>query len=65
MIIQFECPECHKTLRVKEQYAGKRALCVHCGQPVWIPRQQEDVKDLTVDRSAPRKRPAASRAGTA
>jgi hypothetical protein len=56
MIIQFECPECHKTLRVKEQYAGKRARCVHCGQPVWIPRQQEDVKDLTVDRSAPRKR---------
>jgi hypothetical protein len=56
MIIQFECPECQKTLRVKEQYAGKRARCVHCGQPVWIPRQQEDVKELTIDRSAPRKR---------
>jgi hypothetical protein len=56
MIIQFECPECHKTLRVKEQYAGKRARCVHCGQPVWIPRKQEEVKDLTVDRSAPRQR---------
>jgi hypothetical protein len=56
VIIQFECPECHKTLRVKEQYAGKRARCVHCGQPVWIPRKQEEVKDHTVDRSAPRKR---------
>src|SRR5262245_59288380 len=56
MIIQFECPECHKTLRVKEQYSGKRARCVHCGQRVWIPRTQEEVKDLTVDRSAPRTR---------
>src|SRR5262245_4201150 len=56
MIIQFECPECHKTLRVKEQYSGKRARCVHCGQRVWIPRTQEQVKDLTVDRSAPRAR---------
>jgi ATP-dependent 26S proteasome regulatory subunit len=56
MIIQFECPECQKTLRVKEQYAGKRARCVHCGQPVWIPRKQEEMKDLTVDRSAPRRR---------
>jgi SpoVK/Ycf46/Vps4 family AAA+-type ATPase len=56
MIIQFECPECQKTLRVKEQYAGKRARCVHCGKPVWIPRKQEQVKELVKDRSAPRRR---------
>ncbi len=56
MIIQFECPECHKTLRVKEQYAGKRARCVHCGKPVWIPKQQEQVHELVIDRSAPRRR---------
>jgi ATP-dependent 26S proteasome regulatory subunit len=56
MIIQFECPDCHKTLRVKEQYAGKRAKCVHCGQPVWIPRKQEAGGELVVDRSAPRRR---------
>src|SRR5262249_35583673 len=60
MIVQFECPECHKTLRVKEQYAGKRARCVHCGKPVWIPRQHEQVQDITVDRSAPRRRYEAS-----
>ena len=56
MIIQFECPKCQQTLRVKEQYAGKRARCLHCGQPVWIPRKQEQVKELTIDRSAPRRR---------
>jgi hypothetical protein len=56
MILQFECPECHKTLRVKEQYAGKRARCVNCGRRVWIPRTQEHVKDLAIDRSAPRVR---------
>ncbi len=56
MIIQFECPECHRTLRVKEQYAGKRARCVHCGQPVWIPQKQESISEKIIDRSAPRKR---------
>ncbi len=61
MIIQFECPECQKTLRVKEQYAGKRARCVHCGKPVWIPRRQETMTEQVVDRSAPRKRYEASK----
>src|SRR5262245_10652671 len=60
MIIQFECTECHKTLRVKEQYAGKRARCVHCGKPIWIPRRQETVNELLIDRSAPRTRYEAS-----
>lgn len=54
MIIQFECPECQELLRVKDQYAGKRARCVKCGKPIWIPRKQESVKELVVDRSAPR-----------
>jgi SpoVK/Ycf46/Vps4 family AAA+-type ATPase len=59
MIIQFECPECQELLRVKEQYAGKRARCVKCGKPIWIPRKQEQVKEVVQDRSAPRQHYAA------
>src|SRR5262245_50155540 len=36
-MISFPCPGCGKTLRVKEEFAGKRRKCPQCGQSVAIP----------------------------
>lgn len=36
-MIAFTCPTCHKTFRVKEELAGKKAKCSGCGQIMQLP----------------------------
>ncbi len=36
-MIAFSCSHCGKNLQVKDAFAGKKARCPHCGQPVCIP----------------------------
>jgi tetratricopeptide (TPR) repeat protein len=38
MPINFNCPNCHKPLRVKDELAGKKGPCPHCKQLVTVPR---------------------------
>jgi hypothetical protein len=37
MSIKFSCPHCQKVLNVKDQFAGKRALCPGCKKPLTVP----------------------------
>lgn len=41
MAITFRC-QCGKRLRVRDEHAGKRAKCPHCGKPVTVPNKQAD-----------------------
>ena len=38
-MIQFDCPHCRKTLRVKDEFAGKRGKCPHCQNVADVPAQ--------------------------
>ncbi|MCA8984225.1 MAG: DUF1592 domain-containing protein [Planctomycetaceae bacterium] len=62
--IRFQCPECHKTLRIAAKYAGTRRRCPNpdCGQPITIPLFDETSAS---DKQAPVKRPAAKSAAAA
>lgn len=37
MAIEFECPSCHRTLRVKDELAGQRGKCPLCNQSIQVP----------------------------
>ncbi len=37
MPISVSCPSCSAGFKVKDEYAGKRAKCPKCGQPITIP----------------------------
>ena len=36
-MIAFSCSSCSRQLKVKEEYAGRKAKCPHCGNPVLVP----------------------------
>ena len=36
-MIEFSCPSCNKTYRVKDEYAGKKSKCKECGSAMPIP----------------------------
>ncbi len=36
-MIEFSCPSCSKTHRVKDEFAGKKAKCKECGSAMPIP----------------------------
>lgn len=38
-MIEFECPHCHRILKVPEQYAGRSGKCNHCGNAISIVRR--------------------------
>src|SRR5436309_15287527 len=38
MPINFNCPNCHKPLRVKDELAGKKGPCPHCKKLVTVPK---------------------------
>src|SRR5947209_6266140 len=40
MPIGFGCQECGRLLRVKDELAGKRIKCPHCGCPQPVPREE-------------------------
>ena len=48
-MIQFDCPHCRKTLRVKDEFAGQHGKCPHCQNVTTVPL-----------RSAPPPAPAAA-----
>lgn len=37
MAIEFQCPNCRQTLRLKEKFAGQRGSCKHCGGEIVVP----------------------------
>lgn len=39
MMIQLECPHCHHTLSVPDEYAGTRGHCRHCGGGVIVTKE--------------------------
>ena len=41
MPISFRCPHCNGALKVKEELAGKRGKCPHCGQSMTVPRRSQ------------------------
>ena len=36
-MITFSCPSCDKSLKVKDELAGKRFRCPECGNPLAVP----------------------------
>src|SRR5262249_27173257 len=36
-VIHFDCPHCGKTIRLKEELAGRRGSCPSCKQPIQAP----------------------------
>lgn len=42
MAISFQCPNCQKAYRVKDELAGKRAPCGHCKAVMTVPRPEAD-----------------------
>ncbi len=45
MTIEFSCQACHKTFRVKDEYAGKRAKCQQCGAVMQVPDASSAASD--------------------
>src|SRR5579885_3735263 len=43
MTIQFRCPSCRRSLKVKDAWAGKRAECPACKQVIPVPAASTNV----------------------
>ena len=41
MAIALTCPGCDKTMKVKDEFAGKRALCPFCKAEIHVPKREE------------------------
>jgi DNA-directed RNA polymerase subunit RPC12/RpoP len=54
-MITFQCPACHKVLKVQDDSAGKKAPCPKCGQRLLVPPpvQNKTVLGQPVPESAP------------
>src|SRR4051794_30681785 len=53
MPIPVSCPSCSATFRVKDEYAGKRAKCPKCGEPLTIPTAIQAAETLLEPPSVP------------
>src|SRR5271156_1502787 len=42
MPITFACDDCDTSIRVKDQFAGKKARCPKCGAVVRVPQLEEE-----------------------
>lgn len=51
MSIPVTCAQCHKSFRVKDEYAGRRTKCPGCSAPLVIP--QDDFEALPADAIEP------------
>ncbi len=40
MAITFDCGTCGKKLKVKDEYAGKRAICPFCQAKISVPSDE-------------------------
>lgn len=45
MPIDVSCPSCSGSFKVKDEYAGKRAKCPKCGEPMTIPAADFEMAD--------------------
>jgi serine/threonine protein kinase len=63
-MISFACPHCHKSIRVKDELAGKKGRCPACSQLVTVPAGGDSSAAVTdaSKASAGSVRPAASSA---
>ena len=57
-MISFSCPHCRKTLRVKDELAGKKGKCPNCAQFVAAPAVAANLA-VSASESAKRSMPAA------
>lgn len=48
-MISFGCSSCHQTIRVPDEYAGKRARCKSCGAVLSVPTSRSSLGDLTTE----------------
>ena len=46
--IEFKCQSCHKTLRVPDEFAGRKAKCPNCQTILQVAAKSETVKPLDV-----------------
>ncbi|HUT94150.1 MAG TPA: M48 family metalloprotease [Thermoguttaceae bacterium] len=61
MSIAVTCPECNKSFRVKEQYAGKRGTCPHCKGSIQVPQAPGPEPRPAAESPAEREKTAAPR----
>jgi hypothetical protein len=60
MAIEFQCPHCQGTLKLKDKFAGQRGSCKHCGGEILVPSAAAaDDLDLSFLDDAPPPVPAA------
>jgi len=53
--VKFNCPQCQKTLNVKDELAGKKGKCPFCGQAITVPDAEIKILDDPGERTdAPR-----------
>ncbi|MBY0228146.1 MAG: hypothetical protein K2W96_02580 [Gemmataceae bacterium] len=52
MSIEFSCPECDRSLKVKDELAGRRVKCPGCQSALTVPAEEED------EAPPPKKKPA-------
>ncbi len=69
MTIEFECPDCSREYRVKDELAGRRVTCKDCGTKINVPDldQEDDEWGDYEDEPAPapvRRRPKKSSGGS-
>ena len=57
MTIEFKCQGCQKTLRVPDEFAGRKAKCPSCQTVLQVPAEVETVEPLEV--KPPAESPAA------
>ena len=61
MSIQLECHSCGRTIKAKEEYAGRKLRCPNCQKVITVPRGDEDFAEEYEDDDAGfRKRPSSS-----
>lgn len=60
MAIRFECPHCGRSIKVPDEFAGKRGKCPHCKQVVIAPapKEPEPLAPREVGGAAPRVPPS-------
>ena len=55
MSIEFSCAECDRTIKVKDELAGRRVKCPGCATAITVPVSEEE------EAPSPKKKPAAKR----
>jgi hypothetical protein len=61
-MIPATCDNCDKSLRHRDEVAGKRIKCPHCGAAIAVPPPNEDIPPAPIPKIAIKpKRPARDR----